>query len=387
MIHTRLSLSIFAALLASPLLSIAAEPTAPATQAATTQPERHRIISPVVGADRRITFRLDAPHATTVTVIGLFGKLPMARGNDGIWTATTEALDPEVYEYRYSVDGLQVLDPANPNIKSQLDSFVEVPAAEPALYDNCPVPHGQVRMQWYASKSLGVNRRMHVYLPPGYDTATATRYPVLYLLHGSGDDDSGWVTTGRANFIFDNLLAAKKMVPMIVVMPYGHTPASPGPGLATAPVGAPDPALAFQRDLLEDVIPLVESSYRVQADAAHRAVAGLSMGGGQSLRLALTHADLFTYVVLMSQGFRGMDNLDAAFPDVPSDAQSIGSHFKLFWIGGGRKDRLFKGSQRLDQWLTAHRIAHEFHEGDGAHDWRVWRGNLIEVTPRLFQEN
>ena len=357
-------------------------------------PERMRtkLRSPEYLADHRVTLRIRAPKATEVACETIVGRFPMTRDEGGIWSVTIGPLEPDIYEYTLNVDGVRFNDPANPTSKTPQVSFLPIAADQPAPWELTDVPHGKVQFQWYASKSLHETRRVHVYTPPGYDAAAATQYPVLYLLHGSGDDDSGWVNVGKANLIFDNLLASGKMKPMIVVMPEGHTSPYPNP----LPTGKPTPAppttipnsgtASFSSDLINDVIPLIESSYKVKADTAHRAVAGLSMGGGQSLYLAMTYPDRFAYVVLMSAGMRGMDDPGATFPSVANGLFKKGSPFKLFWIGCGKKDRLLPPNVKVDKWLTEQGVAHEFHQSEGSHDWRVWRRNLVDTTQLLFAE-
>ena len=342
---------------------------------------RVQVVSPEVKADRTVTFRLLAPKVTQVAVNGEFGgRQPMTKDDSGLWSVTVGPLDPDIYSYTFDVDGVATVDPRNGYVKTgrSTSSLVQVPAESSAFYDACDVPHGAVTVQWYQSKSLGALRRMHIYTSPGYDAAAKTKYPVVYLLHGSGDDDSGWTWIGRANFIADNLIAAHKAKPMIIVMPAGHAlpPPKPGEG-AEAYIRN---ATAFQDDLLKDVIPFVEKHYRVNADAEHRAIAGLSMGGGQSLAVGLTHLDQFAWIGAFSSG----GNLRGKTDNLLADAGDVNKKLRLLWIACGKQDFLFQINQQFDEALTSRQIAHEFHVTEGTHTWRLWRPYLRDFLQRLF---
>ena len=288
--------------------------------------------SPEVHADRRVTFRLRAPAAARVDLVGevLQGQPPqaMTRGADGVWTVTVGPLPPEIWIYNFRIEGVELPDPANISqmpraAGTAISSFVEVPGDSPAFYDARPVPHGEVRMVLYESKAMGVNRSLWVYTPPDYDTSKA-RYPVYYLLHGNGETQSGWVMNARANLILDNLIADGTAPPMIVVMPHGHPiqSASVGPPVVVPPYGGDAGMLnftLFTSDLLEQIMPLVERSYRVYADPAHRAIGGLSMGAFQSIAIGLAHPELFGYVLAYSGGFGA---LGPRPPDEPIETQT-----------------------------------------------------------------
>ncbi|MCU1259618.1 MAG: putative esterase, partial [Bryobacterales bacterium] len=258
-----------------------------------------------VHPDRTVTLELKAPQATDVKLSGDFtkGAQPMEKAADGLWTITVGPLDPAIYSYTFAIDGVRDIDPVNPMVQlgdRAASSMFEVPGDKPAPYDITPVTHGTVHINWYESKSLGVPRSMYVYTPPGYEEGK-TKFPVLYLLHGSGDTEAGWVTIGRANLILDNLIAQGKAKPMIVAMPYGRPlqDVAFGPGKQPAPDRS-----AFTKELLEDVIPFVEKSYRASAKPADRAIAGLSMGGGQALQIGFTHLDTFRYIGVFSMGIQ-----------------------------------------------------------------------------------
>jgi enterochelin esterase family protein len=336
------------------------------------------LVSPEIHPDRRVTFRFQAPRATEVTLSGEFTqgrREPLAKDGQGVWSVTVGPLEPELYWYVFNVDGAAILDPRNPNIKvgrSSSQSLVEVPGSQPLFFALQDVPHGAVSIHWYPSKSLGGTRRLHVYTPPEYDREPGARYPVLYLLHGSGDDDGTWTWVGRANLILDNLIAGRKARPMIVVMPMGHAASGPDRGSNTG---------AFQQDLLNDVIPYVEARYRVLADPRHRAIAGLSMGGGQALNVGLSHLDRFAWVGAFSAAIR---DPETSLADLFKQPASANEKLALLWIGCGKEDRLFDGGWQLSESLTKRGIRHVWRPTEGTHTWSVWRRYLHEVAPLLF---
>ncbi len=353
------------------------------------------MVSPQVNPDRTMTLRFRAPNAKEVTVIGeIDGKPhPMTKGDDGVWTATIGPLAPDVYNYQFNVDGIVAMDPANPSVKLGFGAFppanlVEIPGEGLEFDDAKPVPHGTVRVEIYHSKSLNAPRTLWIYTPPGYDGSSA-RYPVFYLLHGSGNIDSSWMLTGRANLIMDNLIAEGKTKPMIIVNPLGY--ARPGVGLGpdpAAPAAAPGPGGAvgggpFGKDLLDDVVPFVEKTFRTLPGADNRAIGGLSMGGGQTAAVAFSHPDLFRYVVIMSAG---SNNAAETYPDFFKSAAATNKKLKLLWMGVGKDDTLVGPSaQALHELLTAKGITHTFRLTEGRHEWVVWRHHLQEVAPLLFR--
>ena len=260
----------------------------------------------------------------------------------------------------------------------------------PAFLQVRSVPHGSVQSVPYKSKALGTDRKLVVYTPPGYETST-DRYPVLYLLHGAGSDETAWTQRGRAEVIFDNLIADGKLKPLIVVMPFGYAQAR-APG---APRGGADPAEnkmqreGFTKDFIEDVIPLIDSRYRVYADRDHRAIAGLSLGGAQSLAIGLTHLDLFSRVAGFSSAMGAANNPASGgvdFEQVLSDSAKINSQLKLLWIGCGTEDTLFDSNREFSQQLSSHKVEHIFRVTGGAHTFAIWQRYLHEVAPQLFRE-
>ena len=345
------------------------------------------LVSPEVHPDRTVTFRLRAPEADKVELSGAILRAvgdaspTMAKGENGIWSVTIGPLEPGIYSYTFSMAGARFPDPANNLLKlgtNNAISVVDVPGDRPSFYDNRDVPHGMVHINWYKSEALGgVKRRMYVYTPPGY--GSGKKYPVLYLLHGMGDLDEGWLNNGRANFIFDNLLAEGKIEPMIVVMPYGHARfANETPGQRSAL-----DRRAFEADLLEAIIPYVEQHYNARKDRQNRAITGLSMGGGQSLGIGLNHLDRFVWVGGFSSAIFGEPK--EAYPKIFENPKLADKQLKLLWIGCGKDDRLISGSNKLVGALKAQGIDHTYRVSEGAHSWDVWRIYLKEFAPLIFR--
>ncbi|RPJ59236.1 MAG: esterase [Acidobacteria bacterium] len=368
------------------------------TPPAPARPATPAVVSPEVLPDHRVTFRIRAPKASDVILRGdwMEGTTveKLAKGEDGVWSTTVGPLTPDFYSYSLTVDGVKTLDPPNAFIKQGIagvDNIVFVSGPEAAFEDNNPVPHGQIRLVWYSSGTLGAQRRMHVYTPPGYDSSDK-RYPVFYLLHGGGDEDSGWSTIGRAGFILDNLIAKKKAQPMIVVMPNGSLPMPanlprPTPGVTPSPevMAAYTAARArFVPELMKEVIPQIEKNFRVLADREHRAIAGLSMGGGQTLQVITANPDKFAYVGVWSAGIgrnaAEWETTNSAFLDNPK----VNSWVKLFSISVGDKDFALDGSKNLEEVLKKHGIQHQMHISGGGHTWINWRHYLNDFAPKLF---
>ena len=338
-----------------------------------------------VNPDRTVTFRLAAPKAVEVQVSADFikGAQALQKDESGVWTVTVGPVEPAIYSYNFVVDGVRVLDPTSGFVKlgvTNNSSMLEVPEPGDAFYDARPVPHGTVHVHWYDSKAVKAPRSFYVYTPAGYD-AGKTAYPVLYLLHGSGDTEAGWVTVGRANFILDNLIAEGAAKPMIVVMPFGHP--QPAVGLGAPGAGAADRS-AFTAELTGEIVPLAESLYRASKRPEDRAIAGLSMGGGQSLSIGLTHLDLFRWIGVFSMGIRGPEN-EQPWSGAIADGAAVNRQLRLFWIGCGKADGLLEPAQRLAEVLTTHGVKHVFKTSEGGHTWWVWRNYLHEFAPLLFR--
>jgi enterochelin esterase-like enzyme len=336
-------------------------------------------VSPESLTDRSVTFRIAAPRASEVSLHGDWmttgEPAKLKKTEAGVWVATVGPLSPDLYTYFFLVDGVKTADPANALVKQTWAgpiSLFHLPGKEAAFHDNREVPHGEVRKVWYKSSTLGVQRRMHIYTPPGYEDGG--RYPVLYLLHGRDDDDSDWTGIGRAGFILDNLLADKRAVPMLIVMPNG------GPSPTTVKASGTD---LFISELLKDVVPYVEKHYRVLAGQDHRALAGYSMGGGQAVRIFLAHPDAFAYVGVWGAGIGDQGAQDAT---LSARAKGINKSVKHFSIRLGEKDKALLGAKRLSEMLTRRGIKNEVQLSDGAHTWNNWRRYLHEFAPLLFRD-
>jgi enterochelin esterase family protein len=350
------------------------------------------LVSPEALSDHRVTFRIYAPKASAVTVVGDFagtsGPAKLEKDDKGVWSVTVGPLAPDFYSYSFIVDGVKTLDPKNAMIKQgirSLDNMFFLPGKEAAFEDNNLVPHGEIRQVWYRSSTLATQRRMHIYTPPGYD-GSKDSYPVLYLLHGGGDEDSGWSTIGRAGFIIDNLLADGKAKPMLVVMPNGSLPRPANSGERPSPEAMVAAQDRFTNELLKDVIPYVEKHYHVVADPGHRAIAGLSMGGGQTLRVVTSHPGHFAYVGVWSAGIgqnaADFEKRNANFLD---SAEKANKQVRLFSISVGDKDLTLAGSKNLSEVLSKHGIKNELQVSGGGHTWINWRHYLNEFAPQLFR--
>jgi enterochelin esterase family protein len=341
----------------------------------------------VVNADRTVTFSLRAPQATAVQVAGDFvtGPQAMTKSADGTWTFSSAPLRPAMYGYTLVIDGVRsLLDPRNPMIKageSTSESMFEVRGDQPAPYDIQSVPHGTVHVNYYRSKTFNeADRMVYIYTPPGYETSK-DKYPVLYLLHGAGDTESGWFGIGRANLILDNLIAQGKAKPMIVVMPFGR----PGQAVTLGPqTAAPVQAgQQFPNDVLEDVLPFVEKAYRISAKADDRAIAGLSMGGGQTLAIALNHIDMFRYVGAFSAAIFGGDS-EKAYTAL-QDPANVNKKLKVFALYIGDADFLLEANKNFNAELDKKGVKHTWTLSAEGHVWRNWRDYLADFTPKLFR--
>ena len=338
--------------------------------------------SPEVSDDRRITFRVLAPQASKVTVFCecLTSEPALTKGADGVWTVTVGPIEPDLYEYHFTIDGVDTLDQRNPVVKynsrpNLIESIVEVRGSSPSFYDVKPVPHGTVEIRYYPSKSTGTTRRAFIYTPPNYDRSNA-RHPVLYLLHGADGDETAWTQFGRANLILDNLIADKKAAPMIVVMPFAY--AYPWHAGATGEKQRAD----FEKDLLTDLIPFVQSQYRAATDRESRALAGLSMGGSLTLAIGPRNLGTFSRIAVFSSG--GGQNPEKTLADVAANAKQVNSQLRLFWMGMGTEDAGFASANRTSAFLKTAGITHTYKTTPGAHTWIVWRKYLNEVAPQIF---
>jgi enterochelin esterase-like enzyme len=344
---------------------------------------------PQIASDLSVSFRLRAPEAKKVQLRGGTGlvkdSLDFTRGENGVWTLTTPPAVPGFHYYWFVVDGVNVNDPASYSYFgwARETSGIEVPEKGTDFYAVKDVPHGAVRAHWYQSKITGKWRKAHVYTPPGYDNSR-TRYPVLYLQHGAGENERGWVEQGRANFILDNLIAAKKAKPMILVVDTGYA------SFAGTTVGTNRSAAtaAFEDVMLKELIPTIDASFRTKAGREHRAMAGLSMGSGQTLNITLKHLDKFAWIGAMSgaprQGFDVATAYDGAF----RDAAMFNKKVKLLWFGAGTAEERFHASTiSMHEALNRAGIRNVFYPSPGTdHEWQTWRRSLHDFAPRLFQD-
>jgi enterochelin esterase family protein len=359
-------------------------------------PRRPPVVSPEIkdGKDgkKAITFRLLAPKAEKVLLNS--SDIPseknppepreLKKGDNGVWETTLDVA-PGTYRYKFNVDGAAVSDPQNPAVSESFTtawSLVRVPGA--AWMDTADVPHGAVASITYKSTAAGKTRRAHVYTPPGYETST-DKYPVLYLLHGAGDCDDSWTSVGRAHDILDNLIAAKKAVPMIVVMPAGHD--AKFAGMFGPPPQGGQPTARFEDDFEKDLRPHIEKTYRVKTDRADRAVAGLSMGGAQTLSLFLSKPKDFAAVGVFSSGIfaQNMDDWEKANKEKVTGAAAAKEGLKVFWFATGKDDFLLNSTRNTVAMFKKNEVPPVYAETDGAHTWIKWQQYLNEFAPMLFK--
>lgn len=344
-------------------------------------------VSPDIHADRTVTFRLFAPKAAEVILMGSPGILeaikkptPLQKDEKGIWSVTVGPLAPGFYTYGYAIDGgLRMPDPSNPNVELRRwgnTSMFIVPGAEKAVFEERPVPHGSVHIDFYDSKNLGTPRMFYVYTPPGYESGR-DKYPVLYLLHGNGQTEASWTWTGHANVILDNLLADGKIKPVVVVMPYGHVPREIKPDRPTGAAAAD--AQAIEKELLTAVKPEVENKYRVLTDREHRAIAGLSMGAAQSWSIGLHNLDQFAYIGAFSGGANRAEWEKA-------DPGMLNTKLKVLWLGCGTEDAIYPSVKAMDDMLTAKKVKHVFNPSGAGHSWPNWQTYLSKYAPLLFRD-
>nr|WP_298728578.1 alpha/beta hydrolase-fold protein [uncultured Steroidobacter sp.] len=354
----------------------------------------------------RVQVRVRAPDATKVKLNFWNGpKVDMEKQSDGFWSVITEPLVPGFHYYTVVIDGAEVSDPGSQAFfgGSRHASAVEIPEPGATYYSIQDVPHGQVREVWYHSKVTGTWRHALVYLPPGYDTQPKARFPVLYLQHGGGEDETGWIRQGRANFILDNLIAARAAEPMIVVMAYGYArrAGEAPPDMSTTAFGSPamlkamqDMAETFEDDVTQALIPFIDRTFRTRADRDNRAMAGLSMGGMQTFHITLNHLDLFSHI----GGFSGAGGLLAPgagkfdpktdYNGVFADAAAFAKQVHVLWLGVGtaESERFRSGIRGLHEGLNAAGIEHVYVESQGTdHEWQTWRRALHDFAPRLFK--
>ncbi len=362
---------------------------------------------PRVDSSGRAEFRVKAPSATKV-VVNFWSqpKLEMVKQPDGFWTATSAPLVPGFHYYTLLIDGAEFSDPGSHSYfgGGKDASGIEIPEQGATYYLPQDVPHGAVREVWYFSKVTGSWRHALVYTPPEYDMQTKMRYPVLYLQHGGGEDETGWINQAHANFILDNLIASKSSKPMIVVMAYGYARRAghTDPDLTGKPFGSPEMmkamqemAQAFEDDMTQALIPYIDAHFRTIPDRDHRAMAGLSMGGMQTFQVTFDHLDLFSWIggfsgaggMAMMRGDQNFD-LKTAFNGAMADPDAFAKRVHLLWIGVGTEEpaMMHAGIVKLHTTLDEAKIKHVFYESPGtAHEWQTWRRDLNDFAPRLFR--
>lgn len=361
-----------------------------------------RVVSPDIQPDNSVIFRIKAPYATSVAVVGTFAldikPVSMIKKDSGLFEVKVGPLPSDMYEYRFILDSAIMLDPNNYAVTRD-GGFIEnrllIHGKLGDLISAQNVPHGNVTAVWYPSSTLGTDRRMYIYTPPGYEKGK-DKYPVVYLLHGGGGDEDGWISCGRANYILDNLIASKEAVPMIVVITNGN------PDAVAAPLDRPFVATAknlsgisgmashkFEESLVKDVIPFIEKNYRVIPDADHRAITGFSMGGYQTQNITNANPTMFKYIGVMSMGlfssFRGTDGGYNKEQHVSQLKAIIAAKPKLYWIGIGKQDFLYNSAVKLRGLYDEVGLKYTYYESDGNHTWNMWRLYLTELAPKFFK--
>ena len=398
----------FVAILLTCLSAAGQQPAAPAAAPAARPQFRTppRIVSPEILPDNKVTFRIYAKDAAKVTVAGEWqagfnAAENLVKGDTGMFTLTVGPLKPELYGYTFSVDGVTTIDANNVQVRrdgARYASFFIIPGTESDLYfQKNGVPHGNVSKVWYNSPVLGMDRRMYVYTPAGYESSNQ-KYPVFYLLHGAGGDEDAWTDMGRAAQIMDNLIALGKAKPMIVVMTNGNANQAGAQNTIPAIPSQGDGMSAYQRlagkfesHLVKDVVPFMEKNYKVMTGKDNRAIAGLSMGGGHTQTITNDNPGMFGYIGVFSMGIMnfGQQSQDAAAKleqerDVKIEALKK-SGYKLYWIGCGKDDFVYQSVINLRKTLDKHSFKYVYRESTGGHTWANWRIYLSEFAPQLFK--
>ena len=362
---------------------------------------RNRVVSPELHADNSVTFKIFSPESDKITISGNWmdgwgASEALIKNDTGLWTLTVGPLEPEIYTYSFSSNGIRFLDPANSLVMRdgrRHESMLLVPGKASSLYAVQNVPHGTLSKVWYDSPTLELKRRMYVYTPPGYESGTE-KYPVFYLLHGGGGDEDAWSTLGRTCQIMDNLIAQGRAKAMIVVMTNGN------PGDAASPGEAPPKkeednmegifnmgSGVFEKSLVNDVIPFVDKQYRTLPGRENKAVSGLSMGGMQTMNLAFDHTDVFDYFGVMSMGLTDPDPSGRIwFQNVDTRIKNLETKgYNLYWIGCGTDDFLYEAAGNLVDKMKENNLEFTYRESSGGHTWSNWRIYLSEFAPLLFK--
>src|SRR5436190_8879880 len=341
----------------------------------TAQPRPPAISSPDVNPDHSITFRYYSRTAQRVIVKGEFLTSPLAMSKDtsGIWSITVPPVKPDIYPYSFMVDSVELPDPNNTYVFANerfKRSIVDIPGNQPLIHSLQNVPHGKISYRWYKSATLGSTRQLLVYTPPGFTANSKTKYPVLYLIHGGSDTEETWTKVGRANFIADNLIAQNKAVPMIIVMPYGNV--------------RPKPMPDFTKDVINDIIPFIESNYPVLTDSKNRAVAGFSVGGGQTLNIGVTNTDKFAYICSYAP-YTATEEFQKNFTNWSPDAGKINKQVKLFTISVGTEDFLYESVKKNIAMFKEKKVNVKSYIVPGGHTWMNCKAYLTTTLQELFK--
>jgi enterochelin esterase-like enzyme len=333
------------------------------------------ISSPDVNPDHSVTFRYYSRTAQKVILKGEFLKSPLAMSKDtsGIWSITVPSVKPDIYPYSFMVDSVELADPNNTYVFANerfKRSIVDIPGDQPLIHSLQNVPHGKISYRLYKSATLGTTRQLLVYTPPGFVANSKTKYPVLYLIHGGSDTEETWSKVGRANLIADNLIAQSKAVPMIIVMPYGNV--------------RPKPMPDFTKEVINDIIPFIESNYPVFTDSKNRAVAGFSVGGGQTLNIGLTNTDKFAYICSYAP-FTATEEFQKNFTNWTPDAEKINKQLKLFTISVGTEDFLFESVKKNIALFEEKKIKIKPYIVSGGHTWMNCKAFLTTTLQELFK--
>ncbi len=340
--------------------------------------------SPEVHEDRRVTLRLKSSNATKVLALLGGQKIALSRNEMGIWEGTSEPLEPQIYDYRFEVDGTEVIDPSNRWVKKWLTlaSLVEIPGTPQLVTEFTNVPHGSIHRVFYPSLSVGKSRPLMVYTPPEYGIDSTRSFPLVVLLHGYGDDETAWTEVGRAHFIADNLIAAKRIEPVFIAMPFGH------PVPISFSQRAPDYSdrnnELFEKDIMGDLLPFLEQRFAVRKDVAGRSIVGLSMGGGHAVDIGLRNVNTFSSIGAFSAAVPELDQqaLLSRYPAL-SGSEPMANRLRELWIPIGEKDFLLRRNEEFSATLQSIGIQHEFKKTSGGHEWKVWREYLPEFLERV----
>jgi enterochelin esterase-like enzyme len=368
------------------------------------QGPRNVITPPQILPDNRVVFKLFAPKATEVTLNGDWMAAgvnePLTKNDTGLWTLTTKPLKPEFYGYSFSLNGVRIIDPSNALVKRDVItnfSVLLIPGKESDMYAVNDVPHGTLSKIWYYSAAIKLTRQMSVYTPPGYEKSSE-KYPVLYLLHGGGGDESQWIVLGRSCQIIDNLIAQGKVKPMIIVMPNGNANQTAATGEAppekqqtNSPTPNPNMGIGlFEKSIVEDIIPFIENNYRALSNKENRAIAGLSMGGGQSFNIGFVNTDKFSWIGMFSSGIFGgttaaVFDAEKQIPGLLSNSSFYNKNLKLYYVSVGEQDPRYGPTQTAVNTFKKNNLNVFYTSFPGAHEWSVWRLSLCDFLPRLFR--